>query len=380
MASALKSVKICLHDCTSQEWPAGGAVLEAIVHALRQLGTDRPHICLSTWSNKSRESWKSLASFVDSIIELPAGMDNPSLMDSTLIGNHVDCFFSIPTSTAMTVSIPQICWIYDFQHLHHPRNFSPGESAKRSTLFRSNAEKANLVFVYSSAVERDFVAFAPDLASRIRRIRLVPHIPDKAWILDRKALQEYKLPAQFFFLPNQLQPHKNHERALAALRILSDRDGAIPVVCTGAIPERDLPKRDALIKRASELGVRHLLRILGYVPPPSYFQLLRQSVGLINPSLFEGFGMSVCEAGYLARQIVVSNIPVFHEHEIPNALYFNPDDPNDMAKRMKEAMARSKEVGGVERDAALAERHAAKQRRFGLEFIHMIEEAIRGPS
>jgi glycosyltransferase involved in cell wall biosynthesis len=373
-------VKICLHECTSLEWPAGGAVLEAIVHALRKLGADRPHISLSTWSNKSRESWKSLASFVDSVIELPAGIDNPSLVNSTLIENDVDCFFSIPTSTALTVTLPQICWIYDFQHLHHPRNFSPTEIAKRSTLFRGNAEKANLVFVYSSAVERDFITFAPDLASTIRKIRLVPHIPDEAWTGDRTTLQDYGLPAQFFFMPNQLQPHKNHEQVLIALRILRDHGCAIPVVCTGSIPERDLPKRDALIERANELGIRDLLRILGYVPPRSYFQLLRHCIGLINPSLFEGFGMSVCEAGYLAQQIVVSNIPAFHEHEIPNALYFNPDDPNDMAKSMEEAMARSKEICGAEDNAAAATRHAASQHRFGLEFLHMIDEAIRRPS
>ena len=373
--STLKPVKICLHDCTAQEWPAGGAVLEAIVHALRRLGSDRPHISLATWSNKPRESWKSLAPFVDSIIELPAGRDNLPRVNSTLMENHVDCFFSIPTATALTVTIPHICWIYDFQHLHHSRNFSPDECAKRSSLFRDNAKKADIVFVKSSAIEQDFIAFAPDLASKLRRIRFVPHISNEAWIRDVKALQEYGLPAQFFFMPNQLQPHKNHERVLAALRILRDRGCAVPVVCTGTIPEHDLPKQDALIKRAEELGVRDLFIMLGLVPPQSYFQLLRHGVALINPSLFEGFGMSVCEAGYLARQIVVSDIPAFHEHEIPGARYFNPYDPNDMAKRMEEALARPRNVGDDS-----AERHAAAQGQFGAEFIHMIDEAIRRPA
>lgn len=233
-----------------------------------------------------------------------------------------------------------------------------------------------MVFVYSSAVARDFVTFAPDLASKIRKIRLVPHIPDEAWARDGKALQEYGLPAQFFFMPNQLQPHKNHERVLVALRIMRDRGCALPVVCAGAISERDLPKRDALIKLADELGVRDLFIILGFVPPRSYFQLMRHSVGLINPSLFEGFGLSVCEAGYLARQIVVSNIPAFHEHEIPNALYFNPDDPDDMAKRLEEAVARSNGRG----QAVQVKHHTAAQRQFGAEFLSMIREATgRGP-
>ena len=367
-------MKLCLHDCTSEGWPAGQVVLEAIIHALKKLGPDGPHIAFSTWSNKPRDSWKSLAAAVDSVIELPAGQESQASVNSMLVKNGVDCFFSIPTATALTVSVPRICWIYDFQHLHHPANFSPDEAAKRTALFRSNAETAGRVFVYSSAVEQDFLAFAPELAARVRRIRLVPHIPAEVWTSDETALRAYNLPPKFFFMPNQLQPHKNHERVLAALRILRDRGCAIPVLCSGSIPGRDRPRRDALIRQATELGVQDLVILLGFVPPCAYFQLMRQCVALLNPSLFEGFGLGVSEAGYLARQVVVSDIPVFREHEIPGALYFNPEDPAAMAACMEKAMALPAA------NAVDFERYAAAQRRFGLEFLHMANDVVRKPS
>ena len=367
-------MKLCLHDCTSEGWPAGQVVLAAIIHALKKLGSDCPHISLSTWSDKPRDSLKSLASSADSIVELPAGKESPASVGSVLVKNGVDCFFSIPTATALTVSVPRICWIYDFQHLHHPEYFSSGEAAHRSSLFRRNAETAGRIFVYSSAVERDLVTFAPDLAAKVKNIRLGPHSPSEAWTSDETALQEYKLPPKFFFMPNQLQPHKNHERVLAALRLLRDRGCAVSVLCTGSIPERDRPRRDALTRRAAELGVQDLVVLLGFVPASAYFQLMRQCVALLNPSLFEGFGLGVSEAGYLARQVVVSDIPVFREHEIPGALYFNPEDPAAMAACMEKAMA----LPGT--DTVDFERYATAQRRFGLEFLHMVNEVVRKPS
>lgn len=60
----------------------------------------------------------------------------------------------------------------------------------------------------------------------------------------------------------------------------------------------------------------------------------KNALGLVNPSLSEGFGLPLIEAAYFDCPIIASDIPVFNELFSVNFIKFNPRDTNEIAYRI----------------------------------------------
>ncbi|PIY72374.1 hypothetical protein COY87_01330 [Candidatus Roizmanbacteria bacterium CG_4_10_14_0_8_um_filter_33_9] len=61
----------------------------------------------------------------------------------------------------------------------------------------------------------------------------------------------------------------------------------------------------------------------------------KNAVGLIHPSLSEGFGLPILEAKSLNCPLIVSDIPVFHELIDNNAIFFNPENEKDIVTKIQ---------------------------------------------
>ena len=67
-------------------------------------------------------------------------------------------------------------------------------------------------------------------------------------------------------------------------------------------------------------------------------ELYSNAIALVAPSLMEGFGLPVLEAMSLKCLVVVSDIPAFREIAGETAIYFNPQDQNDMYLKLKDVL------------------------------------------
>jgi len=63
------------------------------------------------------------------------------------------------------------------------------------------------------------------------------------------------------------------------------------------------------------------------VPREHVLLLIRQSIGVLGPSLFEGWGFGVDEARSVGKRLLISDIPAHREQNPPEAIFFNPQDP-----------------------------------------------------
>lgn len=71
------------------------------------------------------------------------------------------------------------------------------------------------------------------------------------------------------------------------------------------------------------------------VTDDEYEQLLANNAVLATASLDEGYGIPVAEAMAMGVPAVASDIPIFHEVGADGALYFDPHNPEDFAKKVK---------------------------------------------
>ncbi len=371
-------MNIAFQHTGGADWMAGGTTLEMIFSAIRKSGPGRPRIALAVWDNQPESAVKPFQNLADEILPLPAQAPPEFQLANWLRARGVTVYFSLPTRTATALTIPRILWIYDFQHLHLPEMFPPEEIERRTRLFRANADGAARIMVKTEAIRRDFAAFAPDRLNKVRVIPVAPDIPAVIYeTAPSETLRFYPIPDKFFHLPNQFWKHKNHRVILQALDILNRQGAPVTVVCTGN--ERDPRGADEVAEirqMRRELGLEACFITLGLVPRDHFFQLMRQSVAVLNPSLFEGFSLSVAEARFLGKPVLAADLPVLREHRHPRIRFFDPRDPKAWAAGLAEAWQHT--ASGPDRELEKEARQAlpAAQTEFARAFLRMAQEAM----
>lgn len=77
-------------------------------------------------------------------------------------------------------------------------------------------------------------------------------------------------------------------------------------------------------------------KFMGFVPDSELIKLYEQTSFNILPSRDEGFGFSYLEASQFSCPSLLSDIPVLREISAGNALYIDPENPENIAKKIIE--------------------------------------------
>lgn len=216
-------------------------------------------------------------------------------------------------------------WIPDFQHNYLPDLFSQEDIQFREKWFSKIASLSNSVVVSSKTAEADFHKFLPasDCKTEILQFRTVfsrEYFQTDAAIIQKK----YNLPDKFFIISNQFWQHKNHKTVFEALKVLQAQSISPVVVCTGHLYDTRNPQYiDEILQLVHTYGLSQQVYLLGMMPKSDQIQLMRRSVAIIQPSLFEGWSTVVEDARCLGKQILLSNFPVHLEQAPPNGSFFD---------------------------------------------------------
>jgi glycosyltransferase involved in cell wall biosynthesis len=274
--------------------------------------------------------------------------------------------------------LPTLVWITDFQHLHLPDMFTRQEVDKRNKGYLMMAERADRVVLSSRSVQADFENFAPCMADKARVLPFVAQLPADIFVNDsRWVCDYYHLPERYFFLPNQFWKHKNHQVVIQALSILQSRSPDIKVVCTGNTHDYRTPSYfPELLATISQLGVRDSLILLGMVPHNHVFQLIRQSLAVIQPSLFEGWSTTVEETKSIGKHMILSDIGVHREQAPQQALFFDPRNPQALADCLKKMFNETQPGPNVELEALAREQLPQRTIDFGMKFVEIVREVV----
>ena len=230
-------------------------------------------------------------------------------------------------------------WIPDLQERHLPHLFSQEDLAWRSRICENAAAAAPAVVFSSNMAMDDFLKLYPDAGSKCHILNFTSS-PGAEWTQGNpiEVQAEYELPDRFFLVSNQFWKHKDHNVIVEALDILAAKGERPIVVCTGATEDyRDAEYFPALKQRIEDKGLLPQFRILGLIPRLDQLQLMRRSLAVIQPSLFEGWSTVVEDARALGKPILLSDFPVHQEQNPPGARYFKRSDAGELADVMQEA-------------------------------------------
>lgn len=388
---------IAFSHISGTQWTAGGHYLRNLFLALRSglSASEQPEIVLLVSPGSGAAG---LAEHVDRILEAPGQLAQPGfinrqvmrvrkglgmwrepepLLSSLLRHEGVSVLFGQAKVFGPAFRVPLLSWIPDFQHRHLPEMFGQEELNYRDRLFNDIARHADRIILSSESARKDFDAFAPEAVDKGRVIPFIAQPPpgidehDPSWVC-----REYRLPERFFHLPNQFWVHKNHKVVLEALALLRSVQADLTVVCTGNTNEYRNPLFfSEFLTEVSRRGLREHFIILGLVPQEHLFQLMRQSLAVLQPSLFEGWSTVVEEVKSVGKAIVLSDLPVHREQNPPAAVYFDPNNAGHLAECLQK-VDREREAGpDYELEAYSREGLPARTEAFATKFMGVAKEA-----
>jgi len=327
-------INVVIPDFSNTDWTAGSVYLNNLKSAVDEFISD---IDLSILKISSKEAKPSiiapLLKILKEILNKIRGYDYDVQTEiENNFNDKIDCIY-MPGFKPLRINAPIVSWIPDFQHLHLKSMFSKFEILARNYTTKLAAKKATIIVLSSYDAEKDFHNLLPEFKLKTRVMQFVADIPETIYDSEpNEVLKIYNLPEKFFYLPNQFWMHKNHLIIWDALRILKERNKKVFVVCTGNTNDyRNRNYYNELIKKISDFGIDDQIKIIGLVPHEHVLQLIRQSVAVINPSLFEGWSTTVEETKSIGKRMILSNLNVHREQNPEGAIFFSPNNSKELA-------------------------------------------------
>jgi glycosyltransferase involved in cell wall biosynthesis len=347
--SSERPLRILIMSPGGSRWTGGVTYRRNLIEALRQYAPQAELFSLAEAGDASGNREEQVK-----IIPMPAarggllglvskglrrfsGVDWPLRQALQAASADVDVVF--PAHLSAGPQVASLYWIPDFQYLHLPQMYEKTHIASLNRKFHDGAKRATLVVLSSRNAQEDFVRFAPEYAHKARVMHFVAHLPSGLYEADPEAVvKQYHLPQKFFYLPNQFWAHKNHVVVFEALKLLREQGIKPFVVCTGnPIDNRNPAFLAGLLEKLSLWGIRDQVAFLGLVPHDYVYMLIRQSIAVLNPSLFEGWSTTVEETKSVGKAILLSDLAVHREQDPPAAVYFDPHDAQDAAAKLADA-------------------------------------------
>ena len=253
----------------------------------------------------------------------------------------IELLFPCAYSMSGNFPIPWVSYLPDFQHKYLPDFFSKEEIEHRDVTIGKRINDGDALIVTSETAKEDIHKYYPECTKDIYVIPFSP-APRQFWLdSEGSVLEKYGFPTgmKYFLISNQFWIHKDHPCALRALANLHETTEYkdIHIICTGATEDYRNPNYlNELNDLNTELGISEYVHFLGYIPKIDQILLMKESVAVIQPTLYEGSpgGGEIEDAVSLGKRSIVSDIPVNLEIREDTVTFFHCGSVNDLTEKM----------------------------------------------
>lgn len=150
----------------------------------------------------------------------------------------------------------------------------------------------------------------------------------------KKLLKKYSIPDTFALYVGDATPNKNLPRLIDAF----EKTDIPLVIAGGAIAKKDIdrshPWNKDIIYVQEKAQLLGNIFILGFVEDSDLVDLYNIAELFVMPSLYEGFGLPVLEAASCGLPIVTSRSGSIPEVIGEAAIFFDPNNVNDIAEKI----------------------------------------------
>jgi glycosyltransferase involved in cell wall biosynthesis len=308
-------------------WMGGVNYVLNWARALKALPVDeRPHVTLLTATPAALKIAEEHADLGDAIAPF---------QEVARLG--LDFVYPATQLSEVPFGAPWAGWIPDWQCRHMPELFSEGEARRRFLQYRLLATHAPVCIVSSAMADADTRGVVPEGAAPRRVLPFPAVFADEVYrrSAERLAAARARLgaPERYAIICNQFWRHKNHLLVLEALERVRRDD--VHIVMSGALQDDRWPDYAERVRTLlAEPRIARRVTLLGPIARDDQIDLMLGSLGVVQPSRFEGWSTVVEEARALGLPSLLSEFPVHREQAPPGAQFFGADDSETLAAQL----------------------------------------------
>ena len=207
---------------------------------------------------------------------------------------------------------------------------------EKAPILQRNVEKARAVIV---AWKHPFDQLKDMFPETRDKAHLIPFpIP-----ISPNGLQpEVQSRNEILLFASALRPQKNHVNLVHALRIVVDErqkiGKSVCLVCAGT---KHSPTYEEVFREVQGLGLEEHVEFTGFVSDDALKDLYAQANIIVTPTLWEAASGAIFEAFLFEKPVACSRIaPIVSQVEQSGAIvsYFDPNDPQDIARSILEVL------------------------------------------
>ena len=247
-------------------------------------------------------------------------------------------------------SIPTVLLPHDiqFKYIHenstHPKSLSYYISyLKDSFFYYLDFKIRDYIIAISDFDKKEIQKHYPRFSNKIKRI-YNPIIINASVTNNVKIDSNFKVKNPYIFSNNLSYIHKNLKVLLKAFNYILDKTN-VNLVISG-----NLYADDETEKLMESLKKKNRLFTPGYLEEEEFYYILKNSSLFINPSSFEGFGMSAVEAMISSVPCLLSNNTATYEVTKGLADYYSPAENHEiLADNILESLNRKHDENNLKK-------------------------------
>lgn len=263
------------------------------------------------------------------------------------------------------VSCSKVTTIHDLALYKYPQTFPKKIILNQKRKLKWVKKESKLIIAVSQSTKDDIVEI---LGISDKKIKVVHEACDSSFSKQpeakiEKTKKKYGIEGKYLLAVGTREPRKNLRRVMDAYRILGINN--LELVVVGKFGWGDDIK-DVNSKMPN-------VKFVGYVPKEDLPALYSGSECFVYPSLYEGFGLPILEAMNCGTPVITSNISSMPEVSGKAAVLVNPEEAEDIAEGIKEALEKRKDLikKGKERAKEFSWEKTAK------ETLKIYQEAVK---
>ncbi|WP_292356621.1 glycosyltransferase [Mesorhizobium sp.] len=258
--------------------------------------------------------------------------------------HKIDVF--MPSIHILPKSLPYVTYWPDTQPKYYPEFFDDESQRVRDERIFGLLSSGKPMIINSRAAKADMHRFYNANPDQIFDLPFAPMIEFDKLVPRPELVLKYNQARPYFIICNQFWIHKSLETVIHAAKIAKETGIDVDFLFTGRMEE---PRKPGYIESIQalvrELGVGDIVKLLGYIPKNDQIELIKGSIAVIQPTLFEGGpgGGSVHDAICVGKRSIVSDIPINRELPLDDGsvILFRAQDQADLVAKMEHVMATS---------------------------------------
>mgnify|MGYP001572978739 CR=1 FL=1 len=249
--------------------------------------------------------------------------------------NKPDVFFSPTHYLPLLTSRNSVIAILDVSYLHFPQLFKKKDLYQLKLWGGYSIKKAKKIITISKSSKNDIIKAYGVSEDKIEVIYpgIKQVVSARNEVSDMNELnKKFGVDDEYILFVGTLQPRKNIEKLVEAFSTIKNKKLKLVIVGKKGWMFEDI------LKAPGRYGVSDRVKFLENVSDDDLPSFYKNAICFVLPSLYEGFGLPVLEAMQYGCPVLTSNISSLPEAGGDAAIYFDPENTQDIAGKIEKVV------------------------------------------